>query len=441
MASPWVGDENSCLFTDLYELTMMQAYYAEGMTARAAFDLFVRKLPPRRNHLIACGLEQVLHYLETLRFSRRHIEYLGSLQRFSTKFLETLADFRFTGDVFAMPEGTVAFANEPLLEVVAPIAEAQLVETFVLNQIHVATMAASKATRIVAAAQGRPVMDYGLRRMHGADAGLKAARAFYIVGIEATSNVLAGEMYGIPVSGTMAHSYIQAHETEMKAFREFLQRTPAATLLVDTYDTIEGVRNVILLAQEPGVESRGISIRLDSGDMVALSKQARRLLNEAGLPEIKIIASSGLDEDAIAELIGSGAPIDGFGVGTHMGVSADEPFLDCVYKLVEYAGRPRTKRSPGKVLLPGRKQVFRQMEGGIAVRDIVGRHDEQIPGQPLLEPVMSGGRRLKLSPPVASIRQYCTQQVHSLPQPLLQLTPEAYPVVLSDGIRELSETT
>jgi nicotinate phosphoribosyltransferase len=368
------------------------------------------------------------------------LEYLRSLNRFSSVFLNRLAQFRFTGDVYAMPEGSIAFANEPLLEIFAPIPEAQLVETFVMNQIHVATTAASKAARVVAAAQGRSVVDYGLRRTHGGDAGIKVARAFYIAGVDATSNVLAGEMFSIPVSGTMAHSYVQAHDTESDAFEKFLNTTPDATLLVDTYDTIEGVRHVIELARKMGSAFGGANIRLDSGDLGSLATEARRLLNEAGLSQVKIFASSGLDEHEIARLIVSNVPIDGFGVGTHMGVSADAPYLDSVYKLVEYAGRPRLKRSTGKVLLPGRKQVFRQMDNGIASGDVLGCRGEQAPGTPLLEPVMVGGKRLGSAKSLSEIRSYRDRQIRSLPPRLLRLTAESYPVAISPQLQELART-
>ena len=441
MASHWVNDENAALLTDLYELNMLQAYHAEGMQDIAVFDLFVRRLPPERNYLVACGLEDVLHYLETFRFQGRWLDYLQSIGRFSHQFLDYLADLRFTGDVYAAPEGAVVFANEPLLEIVAPIAEAQIVETFVMNQVHLATVAASKAARVVSAARGRTVVDYGLRRTHGADAGVKAARSFYIAGVDATSNVLAGAIYGIPVAGTMAHSYIQAHDSEYDAYRNFLHASPTATLLVDTYDTLEGVRHVIRLAQELGTGFRAAGIRLDSGDLGNLARESRRLLNDAGLPRLKIFASSSLDEHQVEKLVRSQAPIDGFGVGTQMAVSGDAASIDAVYKLVEYAGIPRIKRSPGKHTLPGRKQVFRQMQDGVAIRDVIGRPDEQIAGTPLLKPRMIGGKRTVPNPPLSAIREYCRQQMRSLPEPLLQLAPAQtpYPVTISPQLDALTQ--
>ncbi len=381
------------LFTDLYELTMLQAYDAEGMSARATFSLFVRRLPPRRPYLLACGLEDVLTYLETLRFDEPSIDYLTSLGRFSRDFLDRLRAFRFTGDVRAVPEGTPVFAGEPILEIDAPIAEGQLVETFVINQVHLQTMLASKASRVVAAAAGRPVVDFGLRRMHGVDAGLKAARAFHVAGVDSTSNVAAGQAYGIPVAGTMAHSYIQAHDDEAAAFRAFARLYPGTILLVDTYDTIGAVGKIIELARTLGPDFRVGGIRLDSGDLDALSREARRLLDAAGLGSVTIFASGGLDEDAVARLVAAGAPIDGFGVGTDMGVSRDVPALDMAYKLVAYAGRARTKLSPGKELLPGSKQIFRVERDGQADHDVIAARDERLDGRPLLDTVMSGGRR------------------------------------------------
>jgi nicotinate phosphoribosyltransferase len=311
-----------------------------------------------------------------------------------------------------------------------------------MNQIHFATVAASKATRVVRVAGDRTVVDFGVRRMHGTDAGVKSARAFYIAGVEATSNVLAGQMYGIPVSGTMAHSYIQAHDTEFEAFRSFLRTMPAATLLVDTYDTVEGVRQVIRLARELGPEFHVAGVRLDSGDLATLARESRRMLDEAGLTNVAIFASSNLDEYAIEKLVRSGAPIAGFGVGTHMGTSADAPFLDSAYKLVEYAGKPRIKRSTGKETLPGRKQLFRQIENGVAVGDVLACQNEQVQGQPLLKASMIGGRRTEPTPSPSAIQEYCRKQVASLPKALLRLTTTKppYPVVISRQLEELARS-
>jgi nicotinate phosphoribosyltransferase len=382
------------LLTDLYELTMLQAYFDQGMRDTAVFSLFVRRLPARRNYLLACGLDDVLTFLASARFDQPALAYLQSLRRFSDRFLQSLEQFRFTGDVHAVPEGTPVFANEPILEVVAPIAEAQLVETFVMNQVHLQTALASKAMRIVEAARGRQVVDFGLRRMHGIDAGMKAARAFHLAGVQATSNVAAGQVYGVGVAGTMAHSYVQAHDDEAAAFRNFAAMQPGTVLLIDTYDTMGGLQKVIDLAREQGSRFRISAVRLDSGDLCDLSFRARERLDAAGLEAVEIFVSSCLDEEEIARLLAAGAPIDGFGVGAAMGVSVDAPALDIVYKLVEYAGRGRVKLSPEKLLLPGRKQIFRVEHERLARHDLLGRHDEPLSGRPLLAQVMKDGERL-----------------------------------------------
>ena len=408
------------LFTDLYELTMLQAYVAEGMAEKSVFTLFVRRLPPHRNFLIACGLDPVLALLEQLRFTDDDVEYLRSLRLFSSQFLSWLQAFRFTGDVHAVAEGTPLFANEPIMEVVAPLAEAQLVETLVMNQMHVQTLLASKAARVVAAARGRSVVDFGARRTPGIDAANLGARAFYIAGLDATSNVLAGKLYGIPVSGTMAHSYIQAHGDERSAFRAFAGAFPGTTLLVDTYDTLQGVRHAIELVRDGEIHLG--AIRLDSGDLALLTREARRLLDEAGLRNIRIIASGGLDEYRITELLARGAPVDGFGVGTAMSVSEDAPSLDVVYKLAEYAGRGRTKRSAHKGILPGRKQVFRLDAEAVASHDVIAMADERLPGRPLLQPVMRAGKRIAaMTHGLAAIRSHAAAEVARLPPRLMSL--------------------
>lgn len=392
--SAWADQNETELLVDLYELTMLDAYWREGMNQEAVFSLFFRRLPERRSFALACGVDDVLSYLEDLRVHSLHIEYLQSLELLSPEFLEHLATLRFTGSVRAMPEGTPVFPNEPLLEIRAPMLEAQLVETFVINQVHLQTVLASKAARVVLAARGRSIVDFGLRRIHGSDAGLKSARAFYVAGVDATSNVLAGMEYGIPVAGTMAHSYIQAHDSELDAFRAFARAFPETTLLVDTYDTLRGVDHVVELARELGEAFRVRAIRLDSGALGDLSRAARARLDAAGLQRVHIFASGGLDEQHIDRLVRSGAPIDAFGVGTSMGVSDDAPTLDMAYKLVEYAGRPTMKTSPGKVSLPGPKQVFRQLEGAIATGDVIALEGERLPGIELLVPMMAEGRRL-----------------------------------------------
>jgi nicotinate phosphoribosyltransferase len=434
-----VDDRNDALLLDLYELTMLQSFHQQGMNDVAVFDLFIRRLPSTRNYAIACGLESALRYLETVSFCPDHLSYLKSLNRFSTDFIDYLGRLRFTGDVYAVAEGTPVFANEPIIEVAAPIAEAQFVETFLMNQIHLATLAASKAARVVASARGRDVVDFGLRRIHGTDAGLKTARAFYIAGVDSTSNVLAGAMYRIPVSGTMAHSYIQAHDSERDAFRHFLQSYPDGVLLVDTYDVRQGVQNVIEVAREIGPEFRAAGIRIDSGDLTAMANESRQLLDQAGLRTVKIFASGSLDEYTIESLLAAGAPIDGFGVGTHMGTSSDSPFLDTVYKLVEYANTPRTKSSPGKTILPGRKQVFREFIDGTASRDVIACFDETLPGEALLKPVMKSGHRLAPLSSVEVSRRHCLREIQRLPKSLLRLTPAEppYAVNVSPKLAEL----
>jgi nicotinate phosphoribosyltransferase len=417
-------EDSAALLTDLYEFAMVEAYLDEDLHDEAVFSLFVRRLPLRRNYLIACGLDDVLRYLETLRFTPEQLGYLASLGRFSDRLLRYLERFRFSGEVCAVPEGTPLFGEEPILEVVAPLPEAQLVETYLLNQIHLQTLAASKAARVVEAAAGRPVMEFGVRRMHGTDAGLKMARAAFIAGIDSTSNVLAGQRYGVPVAGTMAHSFVQAHDDELEAFRAFTRCFPDATLLVDTYDTLRGVQHVIRLARELGDHFHVHAVRLDSGDLLALSRAARQMLNEAGLQRLKIIGSGNLDEDAIARLLSQKAPIDGFGVGTALGVSLDMPCLDIVYKLVAYGGKDRIKLSTGKVLYPGRKQVFRMEENGTARRDVLARHGEQLEGRPLLRPVMRDGKRVPgTSPTLPEIRAYARHELERLPSALRALEP------------------
>lgn len=416
------------LLTDLYELTMLQAYFEERMGDVAVFSLFVRRLPARRNYLVACGLDDVLAFLETLRFDAAALTYLESLGRFSEAFLRHLEELRFTGDVYAVPEGTPVFANEPLVEIEAPISEAQLVEAFVMNQIHLQTVLASKAARVVDAARGRQVVDFGLRRTHGTDAGLKAARAFHIAGVHATSNLAAGQAYGLPVAGTLAHSYIQAHDDEYDAFRAFAGLYPDTVLLVDTYDTLAGVRKVVDLARELGPRFRVSAVRLDSGDLCELAFAARRILDDAGLRSVAIFASGGLNEDEIVRLMTAGAPIDAFGVGTDMAVSRDAPGLDIAYKLVEYGGRGRVKLSPGKALLPGRKQIFRVERDGIADHDVLGRRDEQPCGRALLQHVMAGGTRCQAGRvTLDDARTLATRERDRLPSPLRDIRPATPP--------------
>ncbi|GLQ79594.1 nicotinate phosphoribosyltransferase pncB2 [Mesorhizobium huakuii] len=426
----------SALFADLYEFTMLEAYHALGMDKTAVFSLFVRKLPPHRNFLIACGLETLLDDIDAFRFQGEDIAHLASLHRFRPEFLSWLKTFRFSGDIYAMPEGTPVFANEPILEIVAPIAQGQLLETLVLNQIGFQTMIASKAARIVEAAQGRDVVDFGGRRAHGLDAAIKGARAAFVAGVSATSNVQAASEYGIPAVGTVAHSFIQAFPSEMKAFRAFADLFPNTTLLVDTYDTLAGVEAVAALAREVGASFEIQAVRLDSGNLLKLSRGARQILDGAGLGSVRIFASGSLDEWKIDHLVGEGAPIDAFGVGTSMMVSTDAPAFDIAYKLTEYDGIGRMKLSAGKRILPGRKQVFRHFREGHAVGDIIARNGETLPGQPLLQLKMSRGRRHQTPLPLARRRERTAEMIAELPESIrrMEVVRPPYPVGISERL-------
>ncbi len=433
---------SSALFTDLYEITMAQAYMAERMSGTAVFETFFRKLPRGRSYVMAAGLSDVLDFLETFQFRQADIDYLRGLRLFTEEFLQSLSEVRFTGDVWAVPEGTVVFPNEPIVQVIAPILEAQLAETFVVNQIHLQSVIASKAARVVEAARGRKVVDFGARRAHGTDAALKAARASYLAGLAGTSNLLAAREYGIPVFGTMAHSFVQAFDNELDAFDAFARLYPGTTLLVDTYDTLRGVDHVIELVKQR--EDLDVAaVRLDSGDLGALSKATRAKLDAAGLNHVEIFASSGLDEYRIAALMNDGCPIDAFAVGTKLVVAQDAPALDMAYKLVEYDGTGRTKFSSGKVIYPGRKQVVRRVDQGVFAGDTIGNADEQLDGEPLLVPVMKNGRRLpQHDPDLPASRNWARQQIDRLPPQLRSLEDSgwSYPVDVSPEIaRELEK--
>ncbi len=377
----------SALLTDFYQLTMLHAYHVHRMHETAVFELFVRRMPASRNFLLAAGLEQALSYLEQLCFSAEELDWVRREKRLGRAFADYLAQLRFTGDVYAMPEGSVFFPEEPILRVVAPLPEAQLVETRLINLLQFQSMVASKAARSVLVAPGRLLVDFGLRRAHGADAGLLAARASYIAGFSGTATVLAAPEFGIPLYGTMAHSFIQAHADEIDAFAHFAEVYPeGATLLIDTYDTEHAAHKIVRLARNLAHRKVGIGgVRLDSGDLGALATSVRSIFDEAGLTRIRIFASGNLDEYRIAELLKSGAPIDGFGVGTSLVTSSDAPSLDAVYKLQEYAGTPRRKRSPAKATWPGRKQLFRHYGGdGRMQRDVLAAEGDEQPGKPLL---------------------------------------------------------
>lgn len=438
------------LLTDLYQLTMAHAYFAEDMRDTAVFELFVRRLPPSRRFLLAAGLERALEFAAALRFTPAELEFLAAQNSFAQPFLDYLAAFRFTGTVHAMPEGSPFFAEEPILRVTAPLIEAQLLESRIINIMHFQTLIASKAARCVTAAEGRRLIDFGMRRAHEGDAALFAARAAYLAGFDATATVEAGRRWGIPISGTVAHSYIEAHDDEEQAFRNFTRSRPArTTLLIDTYDTIRAAEKVARLQRklsEQGAAQGVESVRIDSGDLSAQAKEVRRILDGHGCRDVRIALSGGLDEHQIAALVSSGVPVDVFGVGTSLDVSADAPALDMAYKLQMYAGRPRRKRSPGKITWPGAKQVFREYgPDGIAVRDRIVLEGETAEGMTLLGEVMRGGRAVGASRRLQEIRSDCRRKVQALPSYLLKLddgrgggSSPGYPVIRSSAIEELA---
>ncbi|HEY8202595.1 MAG TPA: nicotinate phosphoribosyltransferase [Actinomycetota bacterium] len=431
------------LLVDLYELTMAASYHAEGMNQPATFDLFFRELPPTRNFLVSCGLEQALAYLEHLHFEEPDLAFLRSLGLFSEDFLDFLDFVEFTGDVWAVPEGEVVFPPAPVLSVTAPLIQAQIAETYLLNCLNFSTAVASKAARVTIACEGRPFADFSARRDHGPDAALLAARAAFVGGAQSTSNVLAGKQFGIPLSGTMAHSYVLAFPDEAAAFRAFARRFPEqAVLLIDTFDTLEGARRAAEVASELAPEGIAIrAVRIDSGDLAELAAGVRRILDGAGHPEIGILASGDLDEERIAALLDAGAPINGFGVGTRLGTSQDAPSLGAVYKLVEDPTGPKYKRSTGKATLPGRKQVWRSYDAampGVPAADLIAPVDEPGPpgARPLLELCMQGGRRTGQNPPLLVLRERCRRSVETLPDHLRSLgAAPAYPVELAPSLR------
>jgi nicotinate phosphoribosyltransferase len=432
------------LLLDLYELTMAQSYLEQGISSTpATFSLFARHLPRDWSFFLAAGLDDVLSYLEGLTFASEDRAYLASTGLFRSDFLDWLGALSFSGSVRALPEATVFFPHEPLLEVTAPIAEAQLVESAVLNQAHFQTLIATKAARCVIAAQGRRLVDFALRRTHGYDAGLKAARCAYLAGFDATSNVLAGQRYGIPIAGTMAHSYVATFSDELSAFRAYAQAYPdACVLLVDTYDTLDGARHAAIIGQElaaAGHRLRGV--RLDSGDLAELSFPVRTILNEAGLDDATIFVSGSLDEHGIAAALARGAPIDAFGVGSRLGTSADAPYLDMAYKLVEIGGRPVLKLSTGKATWPGPKQVWRRVSGPDRWEDYVGLADEKPPAdsQALLVEVMRNGLRMATRDS-STARAHAHEEFSALPSTYRVLAdPPQAPVQFTPALRQLCE--
>jgi nicotinate phosphoribosyltransferase len=437
------GPQLSALFTDLYELTMAAGYWANHLRGPATFSLYLRERP-QRGYYVAAGLQIALDFLEGFHFSAADMAYLQQTGLFDASFLDGLASLRFSGTVRALPEGTLFFAREPILEITAPIIEAQLLETVLINIIGLHTMLATKAARCVHAAQGRSLIDFTMRRTHGADASLAAARSCYLAGFAATSNVMAAQRLGIPAAGTMAHSFVQAFGSELEAFEAYARAFPDRTiLLIDTYDTIQGARQAVQVARAMAAAGHAlVGVRLDSGDMIALSREVRRILDAAGLPEVKIFASSGFDEYGIAQAVEAGAPIDAFGVGTMMGVSADLPYLDMVYKLVRYDGRDVRKLSPGKTTLAGEKQLFRITDAqGRFMRDIIGATTETPDqAQPLLQTVMRDGRSQGRRPDLDGIRRALESQFENLPEPFKKLSrPARYPVSLSPALAALQE--
>jgi nicotinate phosphoribosyltransferase len=433
----------SPLTTDLYELNMIQAYLDKGEDKEAVFEFFVRRLPPRRGFLLAAGLDDALDYLETLRFIAAEIDWLKSTGHFRDNLLDYLKNFRFTGEVHAIPEGSVCFPNEPLIRVTAPLPQAQLVESRLINILHYQTLIASKAARMVLAAPGKILSDFGLRTAHGAEAGLYSARASYIAGFAGAANVLAGERYGVPIVGTMAHSFVQVHDDEMTAFENFARARPQGViLLIDTYDTEQGARKVVELA--PRLAADGIAIRgvrIDSGDLTAMARKVRGILDDGGLSEVIILVSGGINEDVLQTMMKEKAPIDGFGIGVNLAASVDVPALDCAYKLQEYAGKPKRKLSEGKATWPARKQVWRAYDADGRMRgDILSLENDRQPGEALIVPVMRAGTRVAPVPTLAQIRERAAGDLKRLPGPLARLESGfEYPVNVADALTALAK--
>jgi nicotinate phosphoribosyltransferase len=434
MRKEWVVNVSSSnaspLLTDLYQLTMMDAYYRLGMEQLAVFEFFVRRLPDRRNFLVAAGLEQVLDYLESLHFSDSDLAWLDSTRRFSPTLLERLQKFKFSGHVYALPEGTVFFANEPVVRIEAPLPQAQLVESRIVNLLQYQILVASKAARCRISAQGTQLIDFGMRRAHGAEAALFAARAGFIAGVDATATVESSRRFGMPAVGTMAHSFIQAHDLELEAFRNFAACEPEnLVLLIDTYDTQRGALRIVELAKalrKDGVQVKGV--RIDSGDLGAEARQVRDILDANGCKSVRIFVSGNVDEYSIEALRRAKAPIDAFCVGTRLAVSADVPALDCAYKLQQYAGRPRAKRSPLKETWPGPHQVYRQYDphGRIAM-DMLACADEIFEGKALLRETMIHGQRTCPSPSLQEVRELCAEELATLPMDLRALEKAGQP--------------
>jgi nicotinate phosphoribosyltransferase len=432
----------TAMLTDLYELTMAASYYEHGIVAPATFSLFIRKYPAERGYFVSAGLEHVLEFLESFSFHQDDLDYLDSKHLFSHDFLDFLGHLRFTGDVLAIEEGRIFFKDEPILELTAPIIQGQLVETFIINAINLGVLIATKASRCIHAAQGKNLVDFSLRRTHGATAGIFVARACYIAGFSSTSNVLAGKLYGIPISGTMAHSYILSFDEEIEAFRAFFKSFPENTvLLIDTYDTIEGARKAAQVGKEmadQGFRLKGV--RLDSGDMIKLSQEVRKIFDANGLEDVLIFASGGFDEFSIAESIEKGAQIDAFGVGTRIGVSSDAPYTNIAYKLVEYDNKPVLKLSSGKQNIPSSKQIFRTFSEKQLEKDVICLRDEKLKGEKLLKIVMQDGKLSRPKEPLKEIRQRFEDEFKSLDDSIKAIrNPQTFSVELSPQLKNLQE--
>lgn len=440
----FVDEENMNILTDFYELMMCASYFENRRNETATFDLFIRKLPPNRSYFVFAGLEQVLFFLKNMKFSEEHISYFRE-KRLSEEFLGYLSGFKFSGEVWSVPEGTIVFPEEPLIRVTAPVIEAQLIETFILNTVNLQTMIATKASRVVWAARGRPVIEFGLRRTQGTDAGMKAARCSYLVGADGTSNVLAGMRYGIPLFGTMAHSYVMFFDKEIDSFRAFAKTFPeTSTFLIDTYDDLRGAENAAIVAKE--LERKGYrlnAVRLDSGNLLSISRKVRQILDGHGLNYVKIFASGDLDEYVIEKLLRKGARIDAFGVGTRMSTSLDRPYVDVVYKLAGKVEKgnfvPAMKLSKGKVTLPGKKQVFRQRDKNRRyAKDIIGLEDEEIEGERLLRKVVKDGRITCEMPTLEEMRKATLKNLLELPERYKRLRDtSSYPVELSRRLSKI----
>jgi nicotinate phosphoribosyltransferase len=430
------------MLTDLYELTMAASYYEHGITAPATFSLFIRKYPQNRGYFVSAGLEHVLEFLESFSFDQEDLDYLDSKHLFSHDFLDYLSHLRFTGDVLAIEEGRIFFKDEPILELTAPIIQGQLVETFIINAVNLGVLIATKASRCIHVARGKNLVDFSLRRTHGATAGMMAARSCYIAGFNSTSNVLAGKLYDIPISGTMAHSYILSFDEEIDAFRAFFKSFPDSTvLLIDTYDTIEGAQKAAQVGKEMAdLGFKLKAVRLDSGDMTQLSQEVRKIFDEKGLKDVLIFASGGFDEFRIAESIEKGAQIDAYGVGTRIGVSSDAPYTNIAYKLVEYDNKPVLKLSSGKQTLPSSKQIFRTFSRKQLEKDVIGLRNEKLAGEKMLKTVMKDGKRMAPSEPLKKIRQRFEKEFKSLNDSIKEIyNPQAFPVELSPKLKNLQE--